>query len=781
MKTITSREKEVFKTEINSKKIINMFSIPSLGKLLIVILVSILGSSLFNTTQASGSVKFYVSVNGSDLNKGTLEQPFATLEAAKNAIRKLKKGKTSFTTPVEVIIGGGTYYLDQTLELKPEDSGNKNACITWRAAEGEKVVLSGGIAINGEWKKDSDGKTWYVDLPQAKGWKRDVAKAEFYQQKPDGPWHFRQLYVNGERATRARFPNASENNPFLYAKEGSMEHIQLANGLVKSSWGEESDAQVNIVPNWRFFNQWNDVVSVDEKKSTISFGPREQHGKIIRGNWFWIEGVKDELDEPGEWYLDSDKGRLYYMPEKGQNPNDLKFVAPNLNRIFYLQGDVENGTHVEYVNFKGLEFRNTTFTLGHIEARVHTDGVVMFENVQNCSIENCHFENIGGYALWLHLDSKNNVFHRNTVLNSGGGGVLLTGARLSYMDDSKIFTPGEAAAKVAPYNTRITHNTVKHCGKIRYYGGGVHIDSRPASMAMMPGNYIAHNHFQDLSRNGVFTFRNQGGNVVEFNEIHDCMQTTIDGACIHFASMNRFNAPNYIMNNYLYDIWGYEQKPDGKPHRTLANGVFLDWATSNTTVKNNVIYNAGGKEIKPIMGNWNLDIENNLTSKTRIEPFLAQEIGPKGSASHCIYPDNLKNTGGVIKSINKEMVKYSGSWEQTTVTGMWGLFEYNHLQASPEQYAQCTYLLPVKESGRYKICLMYFPKDENASNAKIKVKHASGEETLEWNFRKGDKLGFAVRVGEYYFDNVQQAEVTISNEEADGFIVADGVGFIKVK
>ena len=77
--------------------------------------------------------------------------------------------------------------------------------------------------------------------------------------------------------------------------------------------------------------------------------------------------------------------------------------------------------------------------------------------------------------------------------------------------------------------------------------------------------------------------------MVEFNEIHDCMQTTVDGACIHFASMNRFNAPNYILNNYLYDIWGYEQKPDGNPQRILANGVFLDWATSNTTVKNNFI------------------------------------------------------------------------------------------------------------------------------------------------------------------------------------------------
>lgn len=187
----------------------------------------------------------------------------------------------------------------------------------------------------------------------------------------------------------------------------------------------------------------------------------------------------------------------------------------------------------------------------------------MFENACDCSITNSRFENIGGYALWMHLDSRNNIFDNNVVTNSGGGGVLLTGSRLSYMDDTKIYSPGEKASKVFPVLNRITRNTVEHCGKIRYYGGGVHIDSRPASMAMEPGNYIGHNHFRDLSRNGIFLFRNQGGNVVEFNEIHDCMQTTIDGAAIHFATMNRLAAPNFIMNNYLYDIWGYEQLPEG--------------------------------------------------------------------------------------------------------------------------------------------------------------------------------------------------------------------------
>ncbi len=729
--------------------------------------------------RATEPIRFYVSLKGHDSGNGSADRPFSTLEAAQNAVREAKRSEAN--RPVEVIIREGVYYLRQTIELKPEDSGTKEAPITWRAAENEKVILSGGRTIGGLWKKDSDGKTWFVDLPQTKGWGRDMNNPELYQKQPVGPWHFRQLYVDGKSAIRARFPNKSDKNPFLYSVDGTKEYVKLPNGQVKASWGDETDAQINIVPQWRFFNQWNDVAKVDIKESTITIGPRERHALMDTGSWFWIEGVKSELDQPGEWYLDPKIGRLYYLPKPGQNPNKQKIIAPYLNRIVYLKGDVEKGTHVAYVNFKGLEFQHTTFTLGQIEARVHTDGAAMFENAQYCSIEDCTFENIGGYALWLHLDSRNNAFCRNTVLNSGGGGVLLTGSRLSYMDDTKIFTPGEAAAKVAPYLIEITNNTVKHCGQIRYYGGGVHIDSRPASMAMLPGNHIAHNHFQDLSRNGVFTFRNQGGNVIEFNEIHDCMQTTIDGASIHFASMNRFNAPNYILNNYLYDIWGFEQKPDGKPIRRLGNAVFLDWATSQTAVKNNVIYNTAGEEIKNIMGNWNLAIENNLVSKTRIEPFLTHEIGPKGTALSFINPENLKNTGGVILSSDKELVQYSGDWTRTSVTGMWGLFVANYFHAGSEKAAHCTYQLPVKESGTYKVCLMYFPNEKNASNAKITVKHAQGEDVVNWNFKSGDKLGFAVIVGEYYLDKDKPASLTISNTNADGFIVADGVGFLKVK
>jgi len=722
--------------------------------------------------------KIYVALQGKDSNDASIQKPLASFEAAQNAVRLVKQ--SGFKGSIEVIVRGGTYYFAETIEFTAEDSGTKSAPIIWKAAEGEKVILSGGKRINGSWKKGNDG-IWFVSIPEAKNWKRNDKEAEKYSKKPELPLNFRQLFVNGKRAVRARYPNDQLDNPFLYSVANTKNEVQIPVGKIKKSWGLESDAQVNLVPRWRFFNQWNDVTTVDVEKSVIKLGPREQHGEIDKGSWFWIEGVREELDMPGEWYLDHQKATLFYKPLEGKSPNDSEIIFPYLNRIFYLKGDVEKDIAVKNIHFQGFDFRHTTYTLGQIEARVHTDCAVMFENAQDCSLTDCSFNNIGGYALWLHLDSRNNIFDNNTVTNSGGGGVLLTGSRLSYMDDTKMYTPGEKASSVFPIMNRITRNTVEHCGKIRYYGGGVHIDSRPASMAMLPGNYIAHNHFRDLSRNGIFLFRNQGGNVVEFNEIHDCMQTTIDGAAIHFATMNRLAAPNFIMNNYLYDIWGYEQLPESKPRRTLANGVFLDWATSHTTVANNVIYNAGDREIKPIMGNWNLVLENNLASKTKILPFMPQEVGPKGSASHCIYPEQLRNTGAVITSSDKRLIRYDGKWQPKRIAGLRNLFNYDCQQAAADQAASCTYQLQISEPGLYKVCIMYFPDEKAASNATITIVHAKGTEKMNWNFRKGDNLGFSISLGEFYFEKGKPATFTISNENADGHIIADGVGIIKQK
>jgi hypothetical protein len=707
----------------------------------------------------------HVSTRGDDTNPGTVDRPCKTLHRAQALARaQLERGNDQ---PIDVVIAPGAYELDRPLVLGPQDSGTADAPVTWRAADmDDKPVLSAGRLIHGAWQPSDTPGVWFIDVP---GTKRDAS---------DGGWNFRQLFVDGERATRARFPNKDADNPFLYATGGARDHALIDPAIIKDGWLNESDAQINLVVDWLFFNQWNTIASIDPGAGKLVFTEDERHGRVFKNNWFYIEGVFVELDRPGEWYLDRGLGRLYYMPQPGKDPNAMRFVAPRLDRLIHVKGDVNRGTHVRHVRFDGLELRHTRFTLGHIAPRVHTDAAIRFENTHDSAVTNCVFENLGGYAMWLHLDCQRNVFDRNRVFDAGGGGVLLTGARLSYMDDSKVYTPGDPASKVAPILNRITRNTVQRCGQIRYYGGGVHLDSRPANMSMLPGNYIAHNHFQDLSRNGVFAFRNQGGNVVEYNHIHDAMQTTIDGACIHFATMNRLSAPNYILNNWLYDVWGFRFLPDREPRRVLANGVFLDWDTSNTTVANNVVYNAGGEPIKTIWENWDLTVKDNHTSDTRIVPTFVDQLGPNGTATNGIDLANNRLTGGVIHYTDAAHAKRQGNWQRQMIGGQGKLFSYHLITAEPEDKAQITYTLPITQAGTYQVSLIYKPGEGNATNAAVRVRHAGGVDDLKWDMTQGNKHGFAVALGDFEFEHGGPASVTITTEGADGRVVADSVGYV---
>jgi hypothetical protein len=705
----------------------------------------------------------HVCLTGNDINDGSNTKPVATPKRAQEIARLMIR--QGLKEPLEIRLKGGLYRIKEPLVFGPEDSGTKDFPVTWQPHNDQKVVWSGGVPISLS-MQDAESAIWSTRL--------DGIGLE------KGKWNFRQLFAGGKRMIRARFPNASEANPFLYATGGGMDHIMIEPSLAKASWNAAPDAQINLVPNWRFFNQWNTVTKVSTETGRIDFADSERHTKVIKDNWFWIEGVREELDEPGEWHLDVKSGLLEFIPPVGLDLALEQVTAPILNRFIYLKGDVNAGTHVENVHFEGIEFRHTTFTLGHIEARVHTDAAVMFENTKYCSVRNCHFENIGGYALWLHLDCQHNVFSGNTVRDSGGGGVLMTGSRFSYMDDSKIYTPGEAAAKVAPILNEVCRNTVEQCGRIRYYGGGVHLDSRPFSMSMSPGNLIAHNHFNDLSRNGVFAFRNQGGNVVEYNHIHNAMQTTIDGAAIHFATMNHLNAPNYILNNWLYDVWGFDQKPSGQPLRVLANGVFLDWDTSNTTVKDNWIYNTVGKAIKPIWKNQNLVIQGNQVSDERIVPPFVEDVGPNGKASHGIDIKSTGLTGRVIHYSERDFFKSKGEWQAEEAKGMVGLFVFNYLAGSAEKPAEAIYTLPIPEDGTYKISLLYKAADDRASNVPVNIRHALGEERLFWNMREGSKLGFAVELGQYAFKAGLPASVSILTAGTDGKVIVDSLAFVKV-
>ena len=145
------------------------------------------GALLFIIAARSAfALDFYVAPDGNDANPGTKDHPFATLVRARDAVRE---AKGTAKTPINVVLRGGTYSLQEPLVLGPEDSGTADCPVTYMAYPGEKPVISGGKVITG-WKKSGPGELWTAEIPEVK----------------QGKWYFRQLHVNGQRRPSGRLP-----------------------------------------------------------------------------------------------------------------------------------------------------------------------------------------------------------------------------------------------------------------------------------------------------------------------------------------------------------------------------------------------------------------------------------------------------------------------------------------------------------------------------------------------------------------------------------------------
>ncbi len=137
---------------------------------------------------------FYVSPDGNDSNPGSADAPLATISKARDLVRQ--RLSAGLNHDILIRIRGGTYEQADTLSFDLRDSGSAEHSITYAAKSGEKVILSGGRKITG-WKKGPD-EIWTADIPEAR----------------DGKWYFRELFINGVRAIRARTPNADSAEPW---------------------------------------------------------------------------------------------------------------------------------------------------------------------------------------------------------------------------------------------------------------------------------------------------------------------------------------------------------------------------------------------------------------------------------------------------------------------------------------------------------------------------------------------------------------------------------------
>jgi hypothetical protein len=506
--------------------------------------------------------------------------PVKTLTAARDAARAIH-AKTP-DQQVRIEIRAGTYYLPETLVLGPQDSNT-----VWEAAPGQRVTLSGGRLIRG-WTKAAGG-VWTA---------------------PAGEPYFRQLFISGRRAQRARTPNFG----FLRIdgpspQEGPFK-LKFRGDDIRPEWAG-TDAEVVALLAWADLRM--PIVAVDPAAhvATLAGDPRKSNRETDAR--YYLENAPGALDAAGEWMLDRQTGVVSYRPVAGEDLTAEEVVAPALTRLVSIEGRPEKGELVRRVVFRGLHFAHADWSMGpkgyaDMQASVLT-APTAFEAVgaEECAIERCVFRQIGGYAVWFGRGSKRNRIVANEIADAGGGGVKI---------GETVQRPDAAEQN---WEHTVSDNHIHDLGLVFPPAIGVWVGQSSR-------NTIAHNHIHDLYYTAISVGWTWGygpnqcrGNIIEYNHLHSIGKDMLsDMGGIYTLGMQ---PGTVIRNNLIHDISSF----------TYGGwGIYPDEGSTEMVIENNVVYRCKSAGFHQHYGRENavrnnifaLNRENQLM-RTRAEPHLS--------------------------------------------------------------------------------------------------------------------------------------------------------------
>jgi len=525
----------------------------------------------------AAKIEIYVAPGGNDSGPGTVASPLATPAGAQKAVRQ--RAAAGLDGDVTVTLRGGTYELAEPLVFGPEDSGSEKFAITYRAAPGEEVYVSGGSAITG-WRPGPAG-IWTAQVPGVK----------------EGKWYFRQLFVNGRRAIRARTPNADAADPYLQLAGAALSADRrrytlslAAKGL--SSWKDVSDVEVVVFGNWEINRKR--LESVDAKTGIVTLAPPHSEGhEAIRpgpGRWCYFENAREMLDQPGEWYLDRSTGVLSYLPRPGEDMTKAQAAAPRLERLVVVKGTPDRP--VRNLHFKGLSFVYTDWALpavGYmgIQACHHNSGdhwgrgwaviagAIQLASAIDVTIEDGSVSHLGGSGVEVGPRCRNCAVVGNSLADISGNGVMVAGPN----DEAQV-----------PADTRVANNHVHACGIGQAGAVGIWV-------GFARGTLVAHNFVHDLPYSGIsvgWQWNPQPtackANRIEYNHVYNVMNRLCDGGCIYTLG---FQPGTEIRGNHLHDV-KRSRFAQGAPN----NGMFIDEGSKGFVFEQNVIYSTADEHVR---------------------------------------------------------------------------------------------------------------------------------------------------------------------------------------
>ena len=516
----------------------------------------------------------YVSKTGNDSNPGTNEEPLGTVEKAVDAMREAGPGT--------IWIGPGEYYLEQGVALGAGDAGTAEQPLVIRGIQPGETRLSGSRLVK-DFRPISAREAEPLISEEAK---QHVLVAELKSQgfppldtlPQKHRAHGREELVFDDRPMQsARWPNEdfAVFTEVMDAGASKPTHWVTRDVYRPGSFrfpGDRAkrwDFQRGVWLHGFWCYDWCDEAlkagTYDPTTGELRLAVKHTYG--IGSPWqkdskrrFYALHVFEELDRPGEYYLDRENDRLYFWP-----PGDVtrKPVRLTLCRKPLLLAD----------GVSHLVVRDLTIENGR-------DLGVYLKNCRHCRIENCLVRNTGKGGINLsgaHLGAV-----RCEVTRTASYGIGVHGG------DRKTLTPGQCS---------VLGCHVHHIGRLDWMGGrGITVGGC--------GNRAANNLIHHGSTGAV----SYGGNehLLELNEIHD--------VCIHYSDVGVFytgrdwsSRGNVVRWNYIHDI------ANNAGHGSSA--IYLDDCDSGDTVVGNIVVGGvgrgvllGGGRDNTIQGNIFIDL-----------------------------------------------------------------------------------------------------------------------------------------------------------------------------
>lgn len=547
--------------------------------------------------------EYFISTEGKDMNLGSIEAPFASLEKALEEARK-ESGE------VTLFLREGTYRLQKTVVLTKTD-GNRNKALNIRSYPGEKVVISGGQKLDLDWKP----------------YKKGIMCA-----KIEGQVQMDMLLVNGEIRHMARYPNYDEQAIRFNGTSAEA----TAPSRVKQ-WKHPETGYLHAMHR----SDWGDfhyrITGKDDKNQLVLEGGWQNNRQSgLHPDNRMVENIFEELDAPGEWFFDTEESVLYYYPIEGENMEKAVVETPQLKHLFEIRGT--EADPVMNIRLDGLQLTQTMRTfmeryepLLRSDWTIYRGAAVFMEGTERCSLSDCDLYNLGGNAVFFSKYNRNAEVSGSHFTNIGASAICFVGDPQCVRSPSfeySLFVPFDLLDREKgpkgnnyPSNCVVKDNLIHKIGLFEKQITGI-------ELSMSQSIIISHNSIYDTPRAGINVSEGTwGGHIIEYNDIFDTVKETGDHGSFNSWGRDRFWHPDYKTMEEMTTNHPELVLLDAVKTTTIRHNRFrcdrgwdidLDDGSSNYHIYNNLCLNGG---IKLREGFYRI-VENNIIINNSFHPHV---------------------------------------------------------------------------------------------------------------------------------------------------------------